>query len=162
MNKSIWMAVLLVSGVVLAGSAQASSLSVYDRAATPGDVTVSAGFKVNAELGRTWIELEFGDRTDDRYNNTGDPGDSPRFRTEKIKKDRLRFEPKTGEIDLLSADLKTVEAVCAHYIPAHGLFFESIKATGNCNLNAAFTFRDVDDGFNIKKNVRFVESTLTD
>jgi len=119
-----------------AGAAHAAQITVFERALEPWDQGISAGFAVNRELGRAWVDVQL-DPT-----NIGEEPPAPVVISKRIE--GLYYDSARGQV-LYRAATGTV--VCAE--DAKFLWSTTLKSTGQCSLNSVSERRKVDDGFNV-------------
>ena len=132
---------LAVSTFVIAsfaGAANAAQIVVFERPLEPWDQGISAGFAVNRELGRAWIDVQL-DPT-----NIGEEPPAPVVISKRIE--GLYYDSARKQVLYRTA---TGPVVCAE--DAKFLWSTYLKSTGQCSLTSASERRKVDDGFNVSE-----------
>ena len=131
------MAALLVGSLI--GVAHAAQVIVYDAPINDRTQEVSAGFAVNRELGRAWIDVTL---------TTNDIGDEAPDQTVIEKKvDGLYYDPARKQVLFRTSSSELI--VCAE--DASFLWTTYLKTTGQCQLSSHTEERKVDDGFNVRE-----------
>jgi hypothetical protein len=147
---------LVTVGAMVIGSfvgvANASQAIVFDQPLNNWDEEVSAGFGVNRELGRAWIEVGL------RGRNLGEEATPETVVPKAVE--GLYYDAARKQV-LYRSGAETV--VCAE--DATFLLSTSLKSTGQCLLSPRTEQRKIDDGFNIREQsvakVTFEAATAT-
>ena len=119
-----------------AGAAHAAQITVFERRLEAWDQGISAGFAVNRELGRAWIDVQL-DPT-----NIGEEPPSPVVIPQRIE--GLYYDSARGQVLYRTA---TGAVACAE--DAKFLWSTYLRSTGQCSLTSVSEQRKVDDGFNV-------------
>ena len=128
-------ALVVVSSV---GAADAAQVIVFEAPVEISNQTISAGFAVNRELGRAWIDVQV------EWPPAGEV--APYFQVISKKVEGLYYDSARKQVLYRTA---TGPIVCAQ--DATILWSTYLKSTGQCQLTPISEQRKVDDGFEIRE-----------
>jgi hypothetical protein len=118
------------------GVANAEQVVVYE--APLGGSTVSAGFAVNRDLGRAWVDVQV---------QSGPGGSEPQFNPPIERRvDGLYYDSARKQVLYRTA---SGPIVCAE--DATALWATYLKSTGNCRLIPGSEQRTIDDGIEVRE-----------
>jgi hypothetical protein len=120
------------------GAASASQVASFETPLDDSTQIVSAGFAVNRDLGRAWIELQIQSTA-----YVGDVVPEPEVITKMVE--GLYYDPALKQVLYRSGEGTTVCAEDSTF-----LWFTSLKSTDRCRLITSTEMRKIDDGFEVQ------------
>jgi hypothetical protein len=143
-NKLSMCALVVVSSI---GVADAASVTVFEAPLDTSNQKILAGFAVNRELGRAWIDVQV------EWPSPGEAAPYGEVISKKVE--GLYYDSARKQVLYRTA---TGPIVCAE--DATILWSTYLKSTGQCQLTPVSEQRKVDDGFEIRE--RTVAKVLFD